>query len=157
MGKKGKRSKQKDVRKEADKIIREADQLTDKALIDAEEGLYSKAANQNRQAIRLLESKKVAMVHTRLKHLFKCYFLFMHVEYQRRNYKAALDWYKYIMSKSRQNSLNFRGNVILFHQLSMLRLNGQKCQLSDFIHYISRKSETPNIIYIEAIFAFRAH
>lgn len=39
----------------------------------------------------------------------------------------------------------------------MLRLNGQKCQLSDFIHYITRKGNSTGMLCLEATLAFRAH
>ncbi|GFH55981.1 predicted protein [Chaetoceros tenuissimus] len=157
MGKKGKRSKQKDAKKEAEKIIRESNKLLDEALNDERrERLYSKAANQYREVIQLLDSKKELLVYTRDQQL-EAYLSLMNVEYRRQNYKAALDCYHYFMANSRHLSSRYRGFVNLFHQLSMLRLNGQESKIADFINFISQEGEIASLVFIEAIFAFRAH
>lgn len=83
----------------------------------------------------------------------------MILEYRRRNFSAALDYCNYIMSTSRHICTLHRDVALLFRQLIMLRLNGQECQLSDFIHFISSR-EGNNIVIItcsEVIFTFRAH
>ena len=130
----------------------------DEALNDERrEQLYSKGANQYREVIRLLESKKELMVYTRDLQL-EAYFFLLNAEYRRRNYKAALDCCNYHLANSRHMKSRYRGfGVNLFHQLSMLRLNGQESKIADFIHFISREGAITSPIFIEAIFAFRAH
>ncbi|GFH58533.1 predicted protein [Chaetoceros tenuissimus] len=155
MGKKGKRSKKKDGNKEADKIINKTNKLLDNAFNNERKELNSKAAIQYREAIRILESKREFLAHTR--HLLEAYSSLLIVEYRRRSYKAALDCYTYFIARDRQNNSQFRGFVNLFHQLIVLRQNGQECQIKDFIHFISRKGEVAISIFIEAVFAFRAH
>ncbi|GFH53814.1 predicted protein [Chaetoceros tenuissimus] len=170
MGKKGKRIKQKGGRKEAGKILRETYKLMEGADNDVRDGLYSKGANQYREVIRILESKKNLMVYTLGQQSTACV-LVMNAEYQRRNYKAALDCYNYFMTKSKSDTSKFGeafsslgDTASLYHQLIMLRLNGQECQLSDFLHSISLegnatslKGNTAAIMCMEAVFAFRAH
>ncbi|GFH53794.1 predicted protein [Chaetoceros tenuissimus] len=155
MGKKGKRSKKEDAKKAAHKIIRESDTLMQGAIKDYKDHMYSKSANESREAIRLLESKKELMEYTSYEHLLAFYIL-MTLEYKRRNYNAALDCYNDIMSKSRHIS-SLRDAALLYYQLLMLRLNGQECQLSNFIHHIPRDGKTATIICFEATLAFRAH
>ena len=181
MGKKGKRSKQKDARKEAEKsksrvlhsfvsiqnsqllssVLRESDKLIDGALDDMMEDLISKGINQYRESIRLLESKKELMVYTRDRRIIGYYLLMFH-EYQRRNYKEAIDCYNNLMADSVGANSKFIGIVSLYHQLIMLRLSGQECQLSDFIHYITLADGTMTTtdiwnICMAAVSAFRAH
>lgn len=139
-------------------VIRESDKLMDVATEDLEDELFSKVANQYREVMRLLESKKELMVYMNIidRHLDAYYFLLL-VEYRRRNIKEVIDCYNNFMAKSRNISTELRDSVVLFHQLSMLRLNGKECQVSDFIHYISEEGMNDPMIYIEALFALRAH
>ncbi|GFH56023.1 predicted protein [Chaetoceros tenuissimus] len=158
MGKKGKRRKQKEDRKEADKIIRESDKLMDGAADDLREGMFSKAIKQIRQAIRLLESKKELLVFTK-DNRESAYFSLLTFEYDRKNYNAAIDLYNIVMtgSKHKTHSPQFRDFFILYYQLIMFRLHGQECKLSDFTHFISMEGNIASIIFMEAIAIFRAH
>ncbi|GFH61922.1 predicted protein [Chaetoceros tenuissimus] len=154
MGKKGKRSKQKDARTEADKIIRESDKLLAFVFKDVREMLYSKVVKQLREIIRLLESKKELMIYTRDRHSRACRYL-MSLEYRRRNYKEAIDCYNHHMAKSRDK--NFRVVVSIYYQITMMKLNGQECNLSDMIQEISGVKNAENFPFYEAVYAFRVH
>ncbi|GFH56029.1 predicted protein [Chaetoceros tenuissimus] len=159
MGKKGKRSKQKDAKKEADKIIRESDILMNGALDDLEKALFSTGVSQIKQAIRLLESKKELIVYTREEQI-NVFCTLMTSEYRRWNYKAAIDCYNYIKANPRHGHPTFRSTASLYYQLIMLRLSGQECQLSDFIHYILHEDRDLvfyALIFTDAVLAFRAH
>ncbi|GFH55984.1 hypothetical protein CTEN210_12460 [Chaetoceros tenuissimus] len=156
MGKKGKRSKQKDAKKEADKIIKESDKLLGLAENDVDKALYSKAVNQYREAIRLLDSKKELMVYTGGLQSWAC-FLLMTLEYRRRNYKAAINCYNLVMAGSRHMNSQFKDLISPYYQMIMLRLSSQECQLSDFIHFLSQEDNTAKVFYGEAVLAFRAH
>ena len=128
------------------------------AYTDGREGLFSKAVKQMRVAIQLLESKKELMVYTRDEHA-SAHFSLMTFEYERKNFKAAIDCYNLVMggSKHKTCSPQFRGTFYLYYQLLMLRLYGKECKLSDFAHYISREgNRITNVICMEAIVAFRA-
>lgn len=120
---------------------------------DVRERLFSKAAKQIREIIRILESKKKLMVYTREKHL-GAYLSLIHLEYLRRNYKAAIDCCNYVQGISSE----FRVVVSLYHKLIMLRMNGQECQVTNFLNVISRKSNTiEKLVFQEAVLAFRVH
>ena len=137
-------------------VINKTNKLLDNAFNNERKELNSKAAIQYREAIRILESKREFLAHTRHLQLEACSSLLI-VEYRRRSYKAALDCYTYFIARDRQNNSEFRGFVNLFHQLIILRQSGQECQVEDFIHFVSQEGEDARCIYIEAIFAFRAH
>ena len=138
--------------------MREAKKLMDGAYFDGWEGLYSKAVKQMRVGIQLLESKKELMVYTKDEHASTNLSL-MTFEYERKNFKAAIDCYNLVMggSKHKTCSPHLRGTISLYYQLIMLRLYGKECQVSDFVHCISRQgNRITNIICMEAIVAFRA-
>ncbi|GFH61923.1 predicted protein [Chaetoceros tenuissimus] len=155
MGKKGKRSKRNAVMKQVDELFAEYEKLLKEALCDNRKLLYSKAANKLRKTIQLLESKNELKMYTLDKQLVVCYLL-MSVEYERKNYKAAIDCYNYIVSKSRNKNFSFSASISLYYQLIMLRLNGQDYQISDFIHEISREKQERSFLFEDTVHAFRA-
>ena len=138
----------------------ESDKLVQGSKNEVNERLFSNAAKQIRQGIQILESKKEfqLLVYFRERQL-ETYICLMNLEYQRWNYKGALDCYNCIMEKSKHITGEFTCRVIVsvYYQLIMLRLNGRECQLADFIHYISGELRGKTLAFIETIFAFRAH
>lgn len=123
---------------------------------DRKKNLYSKAANHYREAIQLLESKSEHMMYTRDEYLIAC-FVLMQLEYRRRNYSTAIDYCNNFMTNSKHISSNVRSIISLYYQLIMLRLNGQECQLSDFLSIAGQGTKIERVFFENAVLAFRAH
>ncbi|GFH56025.1 predicted protein [Chaetoceros tenuissimus] len=97
MGKKGKRSKRKATYNSIDKITLQTSKLVESAEINfKKKNLHSKAKNEVREAIRILESKKPLMIGTIIDEkyywmLFSQYFAaLMEIEYESCNYEVVL-------------------------------------------------------------------
>ena len=112
--------------------------------------LLSDAANQYREVIELLEPNK------ELKNYTRANFLLFTLEYQRKNYNAAIDCLGFI-----KNDTSCTEVASLYYQLIMLRLEGRECQILDFENVIKREykkgNEAISNVFKEAVFTFRAH